>query len=200
MDAPILGPSRDDVSGGPMLHALNCRVKARRVPSARSVCIYLLELPGTQARVVVPKDEIHDVCLAMAQLEQTHPKQYARVAVPGCTARSGTHTASCGWVPEGPQVTAFCVCVQPAQLGRGVVAPAVYKYLTPSKPWQQGQQGFHLRMSELGHSEEGQPCMPCARTQVLIVFACIAVAVYAFSLRLPHSPGERRRRPLHMCN
>jgi len=45
-----------------------------------------------------------------------------------------------------------------------------------------------------------QPCLPCARTQVLIVFACIAVAVYAFSLRLPHSPGERRRRPLHMCN
>jgi hypothetical protein len=100
MDAPILGPSRDDVSGGPMLHALNCRVKVRRVPSARSVCIYLLELPGTQARVVVPKDEIHDVCLAVAQLEQTHPKQYARVAVPGFTARSAVartrrHVAGC---------------------------------------------------------------------------------------------------------
>jgi hypothetical protein len=47
---------------------------------------------------------------------------------------------------DGLQVTAFCVCVQPAQLGRGVVAPAVYKYLTPSKPWQQGQQGLHLRI------------------------------------------------------
>ena len=146
MDAPIKVPSRDDVACGPILHDKNPRVKVRRVPSARSVCIYLLELPGTQARVVVPKDEIHDVCLAMAQLEQTHPKQYARVAVPGCTARSGTHTASCGWVPEGPQVTAFCVCVQPAQLGRGVVAPAIYKYLTPSKPWQQGQQGLHLQI------------------------------------------------------
>jgi hypothetical protein len=74
MDAPICGPSRDDVAGGPIFHAPNCRVKARRVPSARSV--------------VVPQDEIHDVCLAVEQPEQTHPKQYARVAVPGCMARS----------------------------------------------------------------------------------------------------------------
>jgi hypothetical protein len=38
--------------------------------------------------VVVPQDEIHDVCLAVEQAEQTHPKHDARVAVPGCTARS----------------------------------------------------------------------------------------------------------------
>jgi hypothetical protein len=74
----------------------------------------------------------------------------------------------------------------PPQRGRGVVAPPVYKYLTPSKPWQQGQQGFHLRMSELGHSEEGQPCMPCARTQVLIVFACIAVESTPSPYASPH--------------
>ena len=49
-DAPILGPSRDDVASGPILHALNARVKARRVPSARPL-------------VVVPQHEIHDVCV-----------------------------------------------------------------------------------------------------------------------------------------
>jgi hypothetical protein len=73
MDSPIFGPSRDDVACGPILHAANSRVKAR-VPSARSV--------------EVPQDEIHDVWLAVEQPEQTHPKQYARVAMPGCTARS----------------------------------------------------------------------------------------------------------------
>jgi hypothetical protein len=75
MDAPIFAPSRDDVAGGPILHAQNVPVKARRVPSARPV-------------IVVPQDEIHDVCLVVEQVEQTHPKHDARVAVPGCTARS----------------------------------------------------------------------------------------------------------------
>ena len=37
----------------------------------------------------------------------------------------------------------FCL---PGQGGRGVVAPAVYMYLTPSTPWQQGQHGLHLRI------------------------------------------------------
>ena len=75
MDAPILGPSRDDVASGPILHAHNYRVKARRVPSARPL-------------VVVPQDVIHDVCLVVELSEQTHPKHDARVAVPGCTASS----------------------------------------------------------------------------------------------------------------
>ena len=72
-DAPI--PSRDDVACGPILHAHNVRVKARRVPSARPV-------------VVVPQHEIHD---GLAKPSRTccrarmHGKQ-----------RSGTHTASCG--------------------------------------------------------------------------------------------------------
>jgi hypothetical protein len=75
MDAPIFAPSRDDVADGPILYAPNYRVKARRVPSARPV-------------VVLPQDEIHDVCLVVEQAEQTHPKHDALVAVPGCTARS----------------------------------------------------------------------------------------------------------------
>ena len=109
MDAPIVGPSRDDVSGGPILHAVNCRVKARRVPSARSV--------------VVPQDEIHDVCLAVAQLEQTHPKQYARVAVPGCTARSAVarprrHVAGCAPGGSIPACAGACVAGrQPLHVG-----------------------------------------------------------------------------------
>jgi hypothetical protein len=36
----------------------------------------------------VLQDEIHGVCLAVEQAEQTHPKHDALVAVPGCTARS----------------------------------------------------------------------------------------------------------------
>ena len=72
---PTCAPSSDDVAGGPILHAQNCRVKARRVPSARPV-------------VVVLQDEIHGVCLAVEQAEQTNPKHDALVAVPGCTARS----------------------------------------------------------------------------------------------------------------
>ena len=50
MDAPMFVPSRDHVASGPILHALNARVKARRVPSARPL-------------VVVPQHEIHDVCV-----------------------------------------------------------------------------------------------------------------------------------------
>ena len=38
--------------------------------------------------VVVLQDEIHGVCFAVEQAEQTHPKHDALVAVPGCTARS----------------------------------------------------------------------------------------------------------------
>ena len=72
MDAPICDPNRDDVAGGPILHATNCLVKARRVPSARPV-------------VVVLQDEIHGVCLAVEQAEQTHLKHDALVAVPGVT-------------------------------------------------------------------------------------------------------------------
>ena len=51
VDASICIPSSDEVVGGPILQAQNSRVKARRVPSARSV--------------VVPQDEIHDVGLAV---------------------------------------------------------------------------------------------------------------------------------------
>jgi len=82
------GPSRDHVAGVPISQALNCRVKARRAPSARSV--------------VGPRDQIHDVGLAVEQPEQTHPKHDARVGrwdLP-CrmhgTQRRGTHTASSG--------------------------------------------------------------------------------------------------------
>jgi hypothetical protein len=38
--------------------------------------------------VVVLQDEIHGVCLAVEQAEQTNPKHDALVTVPGCTARS----------------------------------------------------------------------------------------------------------------
>jgi hypothetical protein len=63
-----------------------------------------------------------------------------------------------------------------------------------SKLWQQGQQGLHLQISKLGRGEEDHPCLPGARTPVLLtVFACIAVAVYTLSLRLSLSPlsGEK---------
>jgi hypothetical protein len=108
MDAPIVGPSRDDLSGGPILHAVKCSVKARSVPSARSV--------------VVPQDEIHDVCLAVAQLDQTHPKQYARVAVLGCTARSAVARAHgvmwLGALPAAPFCGALPACAGACVAGR----------------------------------------------------------------------------------
>jgi hypothetical protein len=80
VDASICIPSRDDVVGGPILQAQNPRVKARRVPSARSV--------------VLPQDEIHDVGLAVEQAEQAHPKQDARVAEAlSAVARTRGHVA-----------------------------------------------------------------------------------------------------------
>jgi hypothetical protein len=54
--------------------------------------------------VVVPQDEIHDVGLAVEQAEQAHPKQDARVAVPGCTTRSAvarTRSHVAGRAPGG---------------------------------------------------------------------------------------------------
>ena len=38
MDAPICGPSREDMTGGPVFNAAKFRVKARRFPSSRSIC------------------------------------------------------------------------------------------------------------------------------------------------------------------
>jgi hypothetical protein len=38
MDAPICGPSREDMAGGPVFNAAKSRVKARRFPSSRSIC------------------------------------------------------------------------------------------------------------------------------------------------------------------
>jgi hypothetical protein len=100
MDVPFAVPSRDDVIGGPILHAQNVCVKVRRVTSDRSV--------------VVPQDEIHDVGLAMEQTEQTHPKHDARVAVPGCTAHSSTHmTSSGGRAPCGSALDSRALVLRP---------------------------------------------------------------------------------------
>ena len=90
VDASTFIPSPDDVAGGPILQAHHWRLKARRVPSDRSV--------------VVPQDEIHDVGLAVEQAEQAHRKQDARVAVPGCTTRSAvarTRSHVAGRAPGG---------------------------------------------------------------------------------------------------
>ena len=73
--APIVTTRRDDVTGGPVSHAANCRVKARRAPAARPV--------------IVPQDQIHHVGLAVEQGVETRAEDDARaVAVPGCTACS----------------------------------------------------------------------------------------------------------------
>jgi hypothetical protein len=77
MNEPICIPNCDYVAGGPILHAEHASVKARLVPSARSV--------------EVPQDQIHDVGLAVEQPEQTHPKQYARVAVPAARHAAQWH-------------------------------------------------------------------------------------------------------------
>ena len=55
--ATIRTTRRDDVTGGPALHAVNCRVKARRAPAARPV--------------VVPQDQIRHVRLAVEQGVET---------------------------------------------------------------------------------------------------------------------------------
>jgi hypothetical protein len=82
-----LAPAAMTSPAGPYCTHKNFRVKARRVPSARSVVCnrYCSKL----------QDEIHDVGLAK-QAEQTHPKHDARVAARlHGTQRSGTNTASC---------------------------------------------------------------------------------------------------------
>jgi hypothetical protein len=83
MDAPIRGPSRDDV-GGPILQASNCRVKARRAPSARSV--------------VVPQDPRCRSCRGTAGANPSEEKRTCCRAARRLhgTQRSGTHTVSCG--------------------------------------------------------------------------------------------------------
>jgi len=76
----IIITRRDDVSGGPVLHALNSRVKARRAPAARPV--------------IVPQDQIHHVGLAVEQGVETRAEDDARaVAVPGCSACSAVARA-----------------------------------------------------------------------------------------------------------
>ena len=78
--APIRITRRDDVAGGPVLHAVNPGVKSRCAPAARSV--------------VVLQDQIHHVGLAEPP-EQSPPDldALARVAVPGRTARSAVARA-----------------------------------------------------------------------------------------------------------
>ena len=76
----VCAPSHDDVAGGPILHAVNCRVKARRAPAVRSV--------------VLPQDLIHHVGLAVEQFVETCAENVARaVAVPGRTARGAVARA-----------------------------------------------------------------------------------------------------------
>jgi len=78
--APIIITRRDDVTGGPVLHAFNSRVQARRAPAARPE--------------VVPQDQIHHVGLAVEQGVETRAQDDARaVAVPGCTACSAVARA-----------------------------------------------------------------------------------------------------------
>ena len=95
MDAPILGPSRDDVASGPILHALNARVKARRVPSARGIAGQGLAKPSRTC------------CRA-----RLHGKQ-----------RSGTHTASCGGGRPRAMPPPPCACASRAEC-TFVAAPA----------------------------------------------------------------------------
>ena len=114
------------------MHAPNLRVKARRVPSARSV--------------VVPQDKIHDVSLAVEQAEQAHPQHYARfIYIPGCTAAAqwqahrvmwrGALSAApfCGDVPAHARQAKFslhpahtrCVIVPRGALDRCWISPAL---------------------------------------------------------------------------
>jgi len=78
--ATILTTRRDNVAGGPVLHAGNFRVQAYRAPAARPV--------------IVPQDQIHHVGLAVEQGVETRAEDDARaVAVPGCTACSAVARA-----------------------------------------------------------------------------------------------------------
>jgi hypothetical protein len=78
MYVPVLISRRDDVAGGPVLHAENYCTKARRAPSARS-----------GARRPVPQDQIHHVGLAVEHIVEARAEDDARAdAVPVCTARS----------------------------------------------------------------------------------------------------------------
>ena len=82
MDVAIDVPSRDDVAGGPVLHALNFHVKARRPASVVGSC-------RTTVVPQVPQDQIHHVALAVEQFVQARAEGDTHaVAVPGCTARS----------------------------------------------------------------------------------------------------------------
>ncbi len=75
--------SRRDVAGGPILHALNGRVKARRVPSARSV--------------EVPQDDIDDVCFVVEQAEQSLPKQVHVLPCPAARHSAQWHAHGFMW-------------------------------------------------------------------------------------------------------
>jgi hypothetical protein len=92
MDAPICGPSRNDVAGGPIFHAPNCRVKARRAPSARSVVEVLQDVLFLSPR----NRNLWAQSARIAGLGSSKPSRTCCPARLHGTQRSGTHTASCG--------------------------------------------------------------------------------------------------------
>ena len=85
MYAPIAAPGRDDVASGPVLHAVNRRVKARRGPPARAVALQ--------------QDKIHDVGRRTSRGGPRRGRRTrCRCARLHGTRRNGTRTApsSCG--------------------------------------------------------------------------------------------------------
>ena len=81
MDAPILAPADMTSPAGP--HAANFRVKARRVPSARSVVEHHLW---------------HTTDSLWNRVTGGVNPSEARLTCCHGTQHSGMHTASCGWV------------------------------------------------------------------------------------------------------
>ena len=153
MNEPICIPNCDYVAGGPILHAEDASVKARLVPSARSV--------------EVPQDQIHDVGLAVEQPEQTHPKQYARVAVPA--ARHAAQWHAHGVTPCGGACSRLLHSVavmERASFSLGRQTPAPRSTLIPSNPLQGTPRASALRSFYL--SSFSTVCVvSCSRTTYL---------------------------------
>ena len=147
MYAPIAAPGRDDVASGPVLHAVNRRVKARRGPAARAV--------------VLPQDNIHDVGLAVEQVVEARAEEDARGAVvPGCTARGAMararrHVAGL-WCRGAGGSFLRCLRRVPGRRGPGGVPPPSLRCAPtdaalrgpPLKAWSAGER--RTALSALG--------------------------------------------------
>jgi len=87
--ATIRTTRRDDVAGGPALHAVNFRVKARRAPAARSVVVP----QEVDARPDPPRPPCRRTRRGDPRRARRTRRRRARLHG---TQRSGTRTASCG--------------------------------------------------------------------------------------------------------